>query len=498
MDTTSQNSSTCGSVSILGPIAIEPKVEQVFTYPEAEKILTQVYETVDGSVKDMTVAFDDASKYNQQSASETAIGNGILSLKKTNKWEGTSVQFDGKTAYAEVSYDPLYAPADQIMAEVLAYEENWNTTKYMDIISKTENSGYALGTNGPVFGSGYMGFGVYRSGYKCAKTSLQELTPGWHRFSGSYDGRYVKFYVDGKLKDTNDLGSVKPIPYVKNSLIIGSDVSGSTGSGGLYFDGRISDVRLWNVIPSDEDIAAHAFTRLTGSESGLAGYWKMDEGSGNILYNSTENKLNATLHYAYTWVTDDSSDQGQYPMSPYYASTTSNSNFNLAEITEINFLTVPVTTPEGTSVKMLYSVDNRQHWLYNDANSVPQLFTGDITQEWTNFNTNSDLQTYFSNRTLAQLTADLSALGITPVSLDFCWQLETTDSSATPTVSNLTMNVSSGNGNHLEGADVGSFADSNSLLGLKILSPTHLVIKNKDTTNAHTLTVYVTAVTDSQ
>jgi hypothetical protein len=49
---------------------------------------------------------------------------------------------------------------------------------------------------------------------------------------------------------------------------------------GYAFKGALSDVRVWNVERTAAEIANNKDKRLSGTETGLVGYWPMDEGSG--------------------------------------------------------------------------------------------------------------------------------------------------------------------------------------------------------------------------
>lgn len=51
---------------------------------------------------------------------------------------------------------------------------------------------------------------------------------------------------------------------------------GAQGNNAQYFDGLIDEVRVWNDIRTSGEIASNYQTELTGSESNLQGYWKLN------------------------------------------------------------------------------------------------------------------------------------------------------------------------------------------------------------------------------
>lgn len=66
------------------------------------------------------------------------------------------------------------------------------------------------------------------------------------------------------------------------------------------------DIRLWNICRTAEAILADKLKRLTGSESGLVGYWKTNEGTGFTIYDSTSGGNDGTLD----------EDQGEWIYAP--------------------------------------------------------------------------------------------------------------------------------------------------------------------------------------
>ncbi|MFB7666469.1 LamG-like jellyroll fold domain-containing protein [Kitasatospora sp. NPDC056138] len=74
---------------------------------------------------------------------------------------------------------------------------------------------------------------------------------------------------------------------------------------GSYGRAELDEVRIWNRPRSGEEIAADRLRRLIGNESGLALYYRFDEGSGDRLYDQTDNARHATLRGGPAWITSD-------------------------------------------------------------------------------------------------------------------------------------------------------------------------------------------------
>lgn len=88
----------------------------------------------------------------------------------------------------------------------------------------------------------------------------------------------VSLYIDGELQTNNGSGGTVPInTSTLNNFNIGRSVSQPE----RLFVGQISDVRIWSTTRSQAEIMSNKDIRLSGSEAGLAGYWKLNESSGS-------------------------------------------------------------------------------------------------------------------------------------------------------------------------------------------------------------------------
>ena len=89
------------------------------------------------------------------------------------------------------------------------------------------------------------------------------------------------------------LGSQAQTPTYANARA-GYNSSLSPG----YLNGRLSDLRIWNVARTPEQIAENYTNRLTGTEEGLVGYWPFN-GTLNPVDSGPFNLDNPTIHPTY-------------------------------------------------------------------------------------------------------------------------------------------------------------------------------------------------------
>jgi hypothetical protein len=109
-------------------------------------------------------------------------------------------------------------------------------------------------------------------------------------------------YVNGATLPRTYGGTATSLTQPTDNLILGA-VTGVTD----YFDGEVSDARLWSTIRTATQIRDNMHQQLTGSETGLVGYWKLNgnfndstsnannlTASGGAVATTVDNPMNAT------------------------------------------------------------------------------------------------------------------------------------------------------------------------------------------------------------
>lgn len=144
--------------------------------------------------------------------------------------------------------------------------------------------------------------------------SMKGIQDGrWHYVVAAFDrDAVVSVYMDGILSDqTSSIATVGSVSNARNF-----DISRfSTGT--YYFTGSLDEVRAYNRVLSaseiqslyasgqSDEVNTGASQAQGGSrlDSGLAGYWKMDDGSGTNATDSSTNGNTGTLANGPTWTT---------------------------------------------------------------------------------------------------------------------------------------------------------------------------------------------------
>ncbi len=123
-----------------------------------------------------------------------------------------------------------------------------------------------------------------------ASSSILVNDNEWHYAVGTWDGYTIKLYLDGILLDeVNGVNGI--IPYHPNATT--TFANNACNSEPLF--GKMDDVSIWNISLTQEDIISYMNCPPTGNEEGLVGYWKFEEGSGNIVYDNSGNNNNGNI-----------------------------------------------------------------------------------------------------------------------------------------------------------------------------------------------------------
>lgn len=135
---------------------------------------------------------------------------------------------------------------------------------------------------------------------------LQDNT--WYHIAVVYntEEKTAVMYVDGKeLCRVDDYGSGEPVNLGKQRR--GKDfmfkIGHSYGEPEDYtrqLDGEICEVRVWNVLRSQEEIFASMYD-VDPKTPGLLAYWKFNEGSGDVVKDWTGNGNDAVAHKPAVW-----------------------------------------------------------------------------------------------------------------------------------------------------------------------------------------------------
>ena len=152
-------------------------------------------------------------------------------------------------------------------------------------ISITGIFGWAIEVNTPTVGN----LNFYLNNSQLADASVVYTgTPindgNWHHLTAVYSATTGFLYIDGVLVATAATPGGSPNSRNLNSgnISIQND---------QFFNGQIDEVRIWNRALTPTEVRDSMCTKLTGNETGLVGYWRFDEITGNTVFDSQTNVI---------------------------------------------------------------------------------------------------------------------------------------------------------------------------------------------------------------
>lgn len=197
-----------------------------------------------------------------------------------------ALSLDGTNDLVNLGTDASLKFSNGFTAELWVWSANWAVTSAQQtILSCFESGGYGitLTTNGNL--NFFIRTSVTGTSYVGVSYPVSNLTNNtWYHVAGSFDGRYIRMYINGSLVGTYDIGSTGTVVYTypSNPLFVGADPTDNSTPQGLYFAGQIDELRLWNSARTQAQIQASMNDELDpldpAETSGLVSYYTFNQG----------------------------------------------------------------------------------------------------------------------------------------------------------------------------------------------------------------------------
>ncbi len=199
-----------------------------------------------------------------------------------------SLDFDGIDDYVSIANSPSLIMTNTMTMEAWINPDTSANSNRM-IINKEGEYEVALLANDRLV----VAFANTDPGWTWHDTGYTVTNGEWVHIAVSYNNGTMSTYVNGSVVDVySGSGSITDAHVTMNDLRIGGRENVPAGK---YFDGEISDVRIWNTVRTDAEIAAAMGQVLTGAEAGLVGYWQFNESTGAAVTDLTVNANHGTL-----------------------------------------------------------------------------------------------------------------------------------------------------------------------------------------------------------
>ena len=144
-------------------------------------------------------------------------------------------------------------------------------------------------------------------GCSWGKVTGIEIDHNWHHYTLIINETIQESYLfqDGIQYEFDSFDSNTgnyTIPILDSgSLTIGYNVVSETsnsGSGSNHILGEITNIEVWDTVLSQEEIQSYMICPPTGQEEGLVGFWNINEGFGDTVYDLSGNGNHGVIYGA--------------------------------------------------------------------------------------------------------------------------------------------------------------------------------------------------------
>ncbi len=314
------------SVTLTQPAVVEVEKKSVHIDPDLEVVLKSLFVTHDGQA-DITVKgtqkgvkYQLTDKANETPHGDTVEGPGEVSLFSKHLQKDTTFIIRATPVEGGNSVDLTTKP--DVLVGWLFFEGADSTNKgkglYVDFNNneKLKVSGNQtiemwidpdnLTGDKKIYYKGWAYSGSILINNETIKyvfsgtvgENSSQIAQDLSQFSGQFihlaivrnmDTKIMTWYVNGKEDSLGNI-TANDIDTQDQHAIIG----GSEQAYGSY-EGRMAEVRIWNRVRTQENILNNKNKRLNGNEEGLIAYWKMNEGKGDVIHDTSENNINGDI-----------------------------------------------------------------------------------------------------------------------------------------------------------------------------------------------------------
>lgn len=121
----------------------------------------------------------------------------------------------------------------------------------------------------------------------------------WHHAAATYDGTTWRLYLDGILENSLVVGQPPRSDSIQHAALGTALTSTNVPEG--YFNGLLDEARVWSYARSQAEIQTAMNSELSLPQTGLLGYWKLNDASGSTATDSSGSGINGTLTNGPIW-----------------------------------------------------------------------------------------------------------------------------------------------------------------------------------------------------
>lgn len=221
--------------------------------------------------------------------------NSTASTNITVAFKAGSLDFDGINDTINVAHSNSLNISQHITLESWIYPTD-GTRAIQNVMGKStadNNNGYIF----PRTDDGWktISFFLHLNGQWKVLTANYPGINQWHHASATYDGYFMRIYIDGVLAASTEASG--EITTNTNKLVFGQQIGFIE-----YYKGKVEEAKIWNRALNQCEIINNMNCELQPNQTGLVAYYKFNQGYVNAsnltettLVDASNNGNNGTL-----------------------------------------------------------------------------------------------------------------------------------------------------------------------------------------------------------
>jgi hypothetical protein len=212
-----------------------------------------------------------------------------VTLSFTSYSQNTAIGTDGSSSYVSMTANVVPGSGD-FTVEFWAYMSSLGASlrEFISQGSSTAGQNFYIGTDGTLM--------TIRCGDPWQNSGIAMPVNQWTHVALVRSGTNASLYLNGILKASTT-------GYTISTGGTGLRIGRQYGALAEYMNASVDELRVWNTTRTASQIKSGMFGIIATNTPGLAAYYKMNEGSGTTLGNSTSTTgLGGTLVNSPAWV----------------------------------------------------------------------------------------------------------------------------------------------------------------------------------------------------
>jgi streptogramin lyase len=177
--------------------------------------------------------------------------------------------------YVTIANSESLNPTQLTIESWVKFKPSFQSNKLNWFIKKNESYRFAEYSSASQGQKRFFHFEIIQSGslVESVEYSSTNTMPNiWYHVAGTYDGDWMRFFLNGDMVSENQVGKVD----FKNSIaLLLGDLSG-----------ELDEVRIWSVVRTQDEISSSMYREID-TAPGLVSAWHFNEGTGSVVLDAT-------------------------------------------------------------------------------------------------------------------------------------------------------------------------------------------------------------------